>query len=492
MTVTEQDAFLSLFPHRWDWIFAEHVAADRPNWQTESRFPLSDRQILSGEKLYGVRFGTETSYFMLDIDSGSAYHPKRDRFAVRRICNALEILGFTSHVAITSSYSSGVHLYFPLQDDMLTWQLAAVVTHRLQTAGFVLEPGTLEVFPNNRTYSDAGQLSLFNAHRLPMQQGSYLLSEDWELQWSDRAAFVSRWVWAANRNSVNRLVYDRLLLAAVEKNRARRLSRPANKFLLDLQNDISPGWTGHGQTNFMLGRITLLSYCFGHYLQGLKKPLTGERLVLEIVKVATQSPGYKDWCRHQHEIYRRAEEWASCVERSRRYFPYGYKELRGEPEQPPLQKRTQPNTWNQRQMADARDRLTFAIAVLLNNDRLPSGARERFDILTQDFHFSGETLYHHRDLWHPAFLWKTPPNPPNKKDVLARDCAGGAPAPKTAGNLLDQTGRNQRPALDWGAFLTLLEGEAGCNTSPGKDLSDLEEKFCGKPNTKPRSERPAL
>lgn len=483
--ITEGDAFLSLFPHRWDWIYAEHVAADRPRWQTESKFPLSDRQILSGEKLYGVRFGTNTSYFMIDIDSGSVYHPKRDRFAVRRIANALEILGFTSHVAITSSYSGGIHLYFPLQNDVLTWQLAAVVTHRLQGTGFVLEPGTLEVFPNNRTYSKDGQLSLFNAHRLPMQQGSYLLGDDWELQWGDQAAFVRRWLWAARRNQINQLVFDRLLLAAVEKNRARRLSRPANKFLLDLQNDIAPGWTGYGQTNFMLGRITLLSYCFGHYLNGCK-PLTGERLVLEIVRLATQSPGYKQWCRHQHEIYRRAEEWARCVENSRRYFPYGYKELRGQPEQTPIEPK--PNGWNQRQREDARERLRFAIAVLLNNDRLPAGARERFDILTQDFHFSGETLYHHRDLWHPAFLWKTPPHPPAKDTRFGRDCAGGAPAQKTAANLLDQSGCNPAPALDWGAFLELLPPETGCNPSQGETFSSLGDKFCGKPDTKPRSE----
>lgn len=483
--VTEHDAFLSLFPHRWDWIFAEHVAADRPKWQSECRFPLSDRQILSGEKLYGVRFGTDTSYFMLDIDSGSVYHPKRDRFAVRRICNALEILDFTSHVAITSSYSGGVHLYFPLQDVVLTWQLAAVVTHCLQTAGFVLEPGTLEVFPNNRTYNEAGQLSLFKAHRLPMQQGSYLLSQDWELQWSDRRAFVARWVWAAGRNRINQRVFDRLLLSAVEKNRARRLSRPATKFLLDLQNDIAPGWTGRGQTNFMLGRITLLSYCFGHYLEG-GEPLTGERLVMEIVKRATQSPGYKDHCRHQHEIYQRAEEWARCVENSRRYFPYGYKELRGKPEQPPIERG--PNGWNQRQMEDARERLRFAIAVLLNNDCLPAGTRERFDVLTERFNFSGETLYHHRDLWHPAFLWKTPPHPPSEYSRFGRDSAEGAPAPKTARNLLDQSGRNPAPALDWGAFLSLLPQETGCNTLSGKGSSDFEEVFCGKPDTKPRSE----
>jgi hypothetical protein len=63
--------------------------------------------------LYGVRFGPTTRYCVLDVDKGSAYHPTRDRFAWRRLVAALEVLGLVQAVLCTSSYSGGLHLYFP-------------------------------------------------------------------------------------------------------------------------------------------------------------------------------------------------------------------------------------------------------------------------------------------------------------------------------------------------------------------------------------------
>ena len=71
--------FLSLFPHRFDYIYAPHPnPGDTPDWLTESRHPLSDRLIQQGGYLYGVRFGSETSYALLDIDFNSRYHPNQD------------------------------------------------------------------------------------------------------------------------------------------------------------------------------------------------------------------------------------------------------------------------------------------------------------------------------------------------------------------------------------------------------------------------------
>ncbi len=44
------DRFLALFPHRHDYIRADHPHPDhRPNWQTESRYPLSDRLVKQGD-----------------------------------------------------------------------------------------------------------------------------------------------------------------------------------------------------------------------------------------------------------------------------------------------------------------------------------------------------------------------------------------------------------------------------------------------------------
>lgn len=87
------DEFLSLFPHRYDYIWAEHPHPKaKVEWQTETRHSLSDRVMQQGAYLYGVRFGAQTAYCLLDIDAGSTYHPNRDPFAISRIIAALEPL----------------------------------------------------------------------------------------------------------------------------------------------------------------------------------------------------------------------------------------------------------------------------------------------------------------------------------------------------------------------------------------------------------------
>jgi hypothetical protein len=77
--LTNEDPFLALFPHRYDFIWAEHSnPGEAVEWQTERRYPLSDRLIDQGSTLYGVRFGSRTSYGLLDIDADSLYHPKNE------------------------------------------------------------------------------------------------------------------------------------------------------------------------------------------------------------------------------------------------------------------------------------------------------------------------------------------------------------------------------------------------------------------------------
>ena len=87
-----KDEFLSLFSHRYDYIYAQHPEPGKsPDWRTESRHPLSDRILRQGAYLFGVRFATDTQYCLLDIDIGSAYHPRQDPLALSRIQSALGV-----------------------------------------------------------------------------------------------------------------------------------------------------------------------------------------------------------------------------------------------------------------------------------------------------------------------------------------------------------------------------------------------------------------
>ncbi|MBW4694254.1 MAG: hypothetical protein KME27_21120 [Lyngbya sp. HA4199-MV5] len=421
------DEFLALFPHRFDYIWAEHPNPGATvEWRTESRHPLSDRLIQQSAYLYGIRFGAETNYCLLDIDTGSTYHPKHDPFAVSRLAAALESLGLVGYIACTSSYSGGLHLYFPFQQTQSSWQLAIALACLLENAGFKLQPGQLEIFPNPKPYATNGNLSLFNAHRLPLQLGSYLLNQAFQPIWSDTHTFVKGWQLNQQRNDIDSKTLKQILKQAKRKHFG--ISGKAEKFVNDLNAEIELGWTGNGQTNRLLGRITMRAYIFHHILSG-GEPLQGDALVSEIVETARSLPGYSEWCRHQHEIEHRAEEWARCIENSH-YFHFGDQpqKPKPEPQDPELTAAIdQSPSWNQRQSAATRDRIRRAIADLLEKNSLPIRATARFQTLLQ-YGIGGASLYRHRDLWHPSYFdidsthdsasvterpVENPPDPPN-------------------------------------------------------------------------------
>lgn len=400
--VSEPDSlFLALFPHRFDYLWAEHPdPGERPDWQTESRYPLSDRLLQQGAYLYGLRFGKLTRYCVLDIDKQSVYHPTRDPFAIKRMVAALEAIGLVSYVAVTSSYSGGLHLYFPFAEEQESWAIALVVSTLLEQAGFKLKPGQLEIFPNPRPYTN-GTPSLYAGHRVPMQAGSYLLNQQWEPVYSDQSAFVRQWQWAAGRNDLNHKTLQRVL-KQVQRRRYKNVTVSAQKFLNDLDTEIEPGWTGHGQTNRLLGRIAMREYIFGHVLRG-SAPLTGQTLAEAIVEVALGLPGYEEWCRHQHEIHKLASNWALNVEASPKYYPYDPSKRRKTSPQLEFQPQNNIVSFNQKSALAAEQRIKDAIATLQTANHFPNGTTARADAIIAIARCSKQTLNKHKTLWHPDY-----------------------------------------------------------------------------------------
>lgn len=462
------DEFLALFPHRYDYIWADHrEPGAKVEWKTESRHPLGDRLIRQSTYLYGIRFGAETSYCLLDIDVASPYHPKQDPFAISRIIAALEPIGLVRHVACTSSYSGGLHLYFPFTKAQSSWQLAIVLATLLESAGFKLISGQLEIFPNPKPYITDGAPSLFNAHRLPMQAGFYLLKDDFQPIWSTQSCFVRQWTLAQNCNDLDVQTLKQILKQTRRKHFC--ISGKADKFINDLNAEIELGWTGHGQTNHLLGRITMREYIFHHVLSG-GEPLQGQALVDEIVSTARALPGYQEWCQHQHEIEKRAEEWARCIENSH-YFHYGdlngkFKSKSNTPELNEAIK--QAPTWNQQQLEAARDRIRGAIADLLEKNTLPAKATARFQALLQ-YSIGGSSLYRHRDLWHPSHLVENLPDPPacnedNPFDASFTQLNGQSPT-----SLFSSNGSNQRYNSGSGDSAIQSSERSGSNFKTGQD-----------------------
>ena len=413
------DKFLALFPHRYDYISANHpVPGQKPEWKTESKHPLSDRLIIQGSCLYGVRVGSNTGYQLIDIDRGSQYHPQRDPFAIPHLVAALEPLGITDYIPITSSHSGGIHLYFPLDKPKKCHELAQAVQTLLESAGFVIAPGQLELFPSDRGFGD-GKPMLHAAHRLPLQLGSYLLDREWEPIYTTQAEFVSRWHFCQRRNWVSQRDIKKILNA--RRKHHPKLRGSASKLLNDLNAEVEPGWTGRGQTNRILGRIAYRIRVFHHTLNG-GAPLEGDALIDEIVKVAKVLPGYREFCCHQHEIRDRATDWARAAER--RYYPYSRKKARF---------RTGSNApertlhrWQAEQQEGAQRRIKTAIAQMLEAGSLPAKATARYDALRQHG-IGGATLYKYKNLWHPEFLLEDdPPDPPicpSEREKDAPECA---------------------------------------------------------------------
>lgn len=480
--------FLALFPHRFDYIWAEYSNPDeKVEWRTESRHPLSDRLIQQSSYLYGVRFGAETNYCLLDIDIGSLYHPKQDPLAISRIVAALEPLGLVSYIACTSSYSNGLHLYFPFQQAQSSWKLAIAVSTLLENAGFKIKPGQLEVFPDPKPYSVNGRPSLFNAHRLPLQIGSYLVNEEFQPIWSTQQSFLQLWRFAQTRNDLETSVIRRVLKQA--KRHQYAVSTKAEKFINDLNAEIELGWTDYGQTNYLLGRITMREYIFHHVLAG-GKPLEGDALVNVIVDVARSLPGYSEYCRHRHEIEHRAEEWARCIENSH-YFHYGdaagkfsAKSDNAKSISPDLDVAiAKAPTWNQQQSESARDRIRHAIAQLLEQEALPANATSRFHALVS-YGIGGGTLYNHRDLWHPNHLVISPqpvensPYSPTSNMNRAGDCFEEASPAHSSTSLFPGAGSNHSDDKGFGD-LALQNNEAGRNSflaqSASNDASALSQ-----------------
>ncbi len=432
--------FLALWPHRFDYIYAQHPDPNqKPDWQSEARHPLPDRLIEQGAFLYGVRFSQQTKYVMLDLDKGSPYHPARDQMALNRIIEALDPLGLVSHLAVISSDSKGLHIYFPFLVELPSWKISVAVAALLENAGFKVLAGWLEVFPNRKAYAPAGgdEISLYNGHRLPLQQGSYLLNDDLNPTGGSQATFARNWQTAAAHNDIDELLLEQTIKIACRKNYY--VSGKAEKFLNDLNADIEPGWSGPGQTNFLLGRIAMRSYIFGHVL-GAPAPLAGEELIADIIRVAIGLPGYADFCGHQHDIESRAKEWARSAESSH-YFPYGSQKKIGI--------KNEGESWNDQQQQNARERIKKAVLEIFAENAWPDGITARFDMLCAAG-ISGSTLYKNRDLWHPEYMpaeaafsfGEIPPNPPLSNEGAVGDSAEGASPTAYPPSLLGPSGCN--------------------------------------------------
>ena len=460
--------YLSLFPFRYSYISAAFPdLGQKPNWVTETRHPLSDRLIFQGGRLFGVRFDSQTNYCLLDIDIDSPYHPKQDPLALGRIKEALEPLDLVASVTCTSSYSGGLHLYFPFKKPQRSWKIASAVATLLTNKGFKLRGGQLEVFPNTKKYVKAGSPSLFNAHRLPLQDpGSKLLNDDLEPVYSSPERFVELWQRAQAQN----LMTAKKVAQVLKQQKRQRvfISEKADKFFNDLEAEINLGWTGKGMTNRLLGRLVMRYFIFHHAIAG-GEPLTGKALIDEVVAAAKALPGYKVWCKHQHELTKRITDWVRCIENSH-YFPYGkelgkYKAATAASAQPAQE------SYHQKLISSTQDKIQAAVEQLIKIGTWPVKITARFKALLAQG-IGSSSLYRYKSLWHPKFELEIQESKPVLCDCPPA-CPEGAAELAHSHKLILQKSRNCLPAEDLKDLERDEAGEGSRNSLSAGDFTGL-------------------
>jgi hypothetical protein len=325
---TQRARFHRLFAHGWDFILKETTES---SWTTVKKFNLTEQKCwykyTDQKQIIGLRFGTETNYGLYDIDWGSIHDPREQEKSLKLLEAQLELYGIVGFVLLQSSFSQGLHLYFFLDRPLNTFRLSCVMNKAAFDAGLEIKRGQLETFPNTKRFN-----SRFNGHRLPLQQGSYLLNKDYVPYSARIDDFLYAVDWSAAKNDTD-LLESRLESAyewfKAQKNQERVYNpTPEDKdfleqvdyaqreikegFLNQIRIAIEQGFTGDGETNELLLTIAKL----GRILYGL----SGQRYIDYIKETVISCPGYLKYCRHQREIDRRCTEVARYGEKH--WYPY--------------------------------------------------------------------------------------------------------------------------------------------------------------------------
>jgi hypothetical protein len=421
--------FFHYFNHTWDFI----LKPSDGEWKTYTEFPLKPRTLwrfYTGERvIVGLRFDEQTNYGLLDLDAGSLYHPSNDPVTFRKLIKTLRKLGIYRIKVISSSDSGGLHVYFFLPDFVRTIELAAGLKQKLTKAGFEISPGKLEIFPNTKRYSDR-QITLYNGHRLPLQEGSYLLDENFQPVSNNLEDFLDAADWCAAGQDFPKL--KRTIKRAYQWHKDtpktwEYRAEGGGGWRGDLEERIEEGWTGSGQTNELLKDIAN----YGVVFQGSR---TVPELAEYIHRRAIALPGYQQWCDHHHNIQQRCTDWAksavqywsSYPSKPQRTISYDqlYDHITPEnDEQPPSKEkptaksqrtpdRSRPRTRrqiNQERREDSINRLKQAIAHLEKRCLLPKKIGDLIEAICRASKelfsrgFSRKTLLKalYLPLWHP-------------------------------------------------------------------------------------------
>ena len=452
--------FTSFFPHGYKFIYASGLdAKGKPNWVTEKRYPITARRLydhwLDDDMLIGVRFGTNTAYGMLDIDKNSPYHPHRNEEQFRGILQALEDIGLVRPLIMQSSFSEGLHVYYPLPDQVSSFALACGIKACLKSHGYEIASGVLEIFPNTKAFGTKENPTEFNGHRLPLQKGSYMLNDDLEKIGNDLDYFVFVWQMCQDSQDID------LLKVAIAEARANyqppKLSRKTDEILKwrdDLEKQIADGWTGNGQSNRLL-------YLMGKYARVFLGCADVDAIAKYISKTARATAGFLKFCGDIQRLEKKAKDIAQwCLNH---HFPWGSKKTE--------QTKEVDMSKSERQ-AERIERIRLAVSELKNTGAMPQTIRGMAQAIAKTASVSMETLYDNKELWHPEFT-QSSCNASQTNDLSQETPLTDTPIESTQNSL--QSAVTEKPLYEaLGVSETPLRGQELLNFAKS-DVTDFSD-----------------
>lgn len=295
------NTFSGFFPYLFNWIYSPSQKID---WYTETRYPLTSRSLWDKhqdkKQVVGVRFGKQTTYAMIDIDRKSPYHPFNSTAKFDSVLQALQSIGLMEAIVIRSSGSEGIHLYYPLPYQVNSFSLACGIRSALLSHNLEVSNGIIESFPNTKGYDCE-----FNAHRLPLQNGSYILRNDFAPSSNDVNVFCDRWSSASEWQDLELLV-NSCAIARENYKPKYATSGKLNDWRKELEDIMNVGWTGAGETNQILFKTCEYARVFMGF-----DDLSS--LVGWVTDKVTQLNGFKSFCHHQSDLLRRVRDWGKWV-----------------------------------------------------------------------------------------------------------------------------------------------------------------------------------
>ena len=272
------------------------IMLDEHGWKTAinhtgKKVPLTLRTIESYYRRHivlGKRFGKFTNYLLIDIDTGSPYHPNNG--SIKPILAAMECLGLCRYILIRSSTSEGLHIYFPLNESVNAWGLACLADAALAAHGITVASGQCELFPNKKSLN-----AEHNGHRLPLQDGSFLVDDDFCPFSNHLADFLQHWQLASDYQD-NETLLRALVTKTVPTPEADTIGIPvvtAPQVRHQPTNRTNPAlppirWTRRYQSNRILRELVN----YGDRYLGLK---TIDDLAAWVKAVAPQLDGYNEF-----------------------------------------------------------------------------------------------------------------------------------------------------------------------------------------------------